>query len=525
MKKSLNVLCIVLVIMMLCACTKEPVSGNNTNTTPPATEEPSGEVKSWDGPIATSFSGGSGTKDDPYQIATAAELAYLASQVNNAVETYKNKYIELTADIDLGGRSWIPIGLNIVYADGQCFMGTFNGNNHTVTNMLLDDPSVVEIEDGAINIGLFGVVEYGTIENLVVSNSNMNYSVSSGDNVRSGIIVGYVADGIVRNCSFVGNITTEHEISDKSKIKDGYISQYLGGVVGRVDNSKVISCHFVGSIDVSTSVSAAELEESIAVSVGGLIGVSCQSWVSECNSSGSINTDFMSDEIENSKEQYCWIFSGGILGMSLESGVDRSLSNAFVTANLDASKVISPKEVYYMRAEVGGIVGRVSVDTNGTLPSVINECVSMGNISIDCPKGLIRSGGLVGCINHGGLVNSYSIGKVTSATEDVILIGGISGTCISSSLENCYSSSRLSYSDSRYAAGGIIGYSEEDGNIVNNCYYQRTATDTNNGIGTPLSKSQMKDPTYYKGFDFDDVWEISDNPEHGYLKLKNVVYD
>ena len=92
MKKSLNVLCIVLVIMMLCACTKEPVSGNNTNTTPPATEEPSGEVKSWDGPIATSFSGGSGTKDDPYQIATAAELAYLASQVNNAVETYKNKY-------------------------------------------------------------------------------------------------------------------------------------------------------------------------------------------------------------------------------------------------------------------------------------------------------------------------------------------------------------------------------------------------------------------------------------------------
>ena len=42
----------------------------------------------WDGSIATSFEGGEGTPNDPYQIATAAQLAYFASLINNAAEMY-----------------------------------------------------------------------------------------------------------------------------------------------------------------------------------------------------------------------------------------------------------------------------------------------------------------------------------------------------------------------------------------------------------------------------------------------------
>lgn len=524
MKKSLNVLCIVLVIMMLCACTKEPVSGNNTNTTPPATEEPSGEVKSWDGPIATSFSGGSGTKDDPYRIATAAELAYLASQVNNAVETYKNKYIELTADIDLGGRSWIPIGLNIVYADGQCFMGTFNGNNHTVTNMLLDDFSVVEIEDGAINIGLFGVVEYGTIENLVVSNSNMNYSVTGYNNVSSGAIVGVVLDGVVRNCSAFVDITTKYEVSE-SNIIDQYNGYSLGGIVGMILKSEIDSCHFIGSIDAVASISSDELDDDeITVTVGGVSGDAALSKVLNCSSNGYVSTGFKTGRVKVPSTCIIIYALGGISGEALGTEMERNLSKTSVTAIFDTSEVVS-ENTQYMSSCAGGLVGSVGYYEN--TPSFINECASMGDVAIDCPVGYSCSGGLVGFSKCSELLNSYAIGKVVAtSTEDLIQIGGISGMCTRSYLENCYSSSRLSYSDSRYGGGGIIGYSEEeDGNTVINCYYQRTATDTNNGIGTPLSKSRMKDPTYYKGFDFDDVWEISDNPEHGYLKLKNVVYD
>ena len=56
----------------------------------------------WDGSIAAAFAGGIGTAEDPYQIATGAQLAYLASTVNSG-ETYAGKNFVLTTDIDLNG--------------------------------------------------------------------------------------------------------------------------------------------------------------------------------------------------------------------------------------------------------------------------------------------------------------------------------------------------------------------------------------------------------------------------------------
>lgn len=62
----------------------------------------------WDGSIATAFAGGSGTGNDPYQIADGAQLAYLANSVNGG-ESYADTYFVLTANIDLGNKDWTPI--------------------------------------------------------------------------------------------------------------------------------------------------------------------------------------------------------------------------------------------------------------------------------------------------------------------------------------------------------------------------------------------------------------------------------
>lgn len=81
----------------------------------------SSESTVWDGTIATSFAGGDGTQDDPYQIANGAQLAYLATIVNQGGGlTIKDKYYALTADIYLNdisyddwesnAKSWTPIG-------------------------------------------------------------------------------------------------------------------------------------------------------------------------------------------------------------------------------------------------------------------------------------------------------------------------------------------------------------------------------------------------------------------------------
>lgn len=87
-------------------------------------------VDTWDGTtIADKFAAGDGTQGNPFQIETAAQLAYFAKTVNEG-EAYLHKYIVLTADIDLANKEWTPIGN---YSNP--FKGNFNGDNHTVTGM------------------------------------------------------------------------------------------------------------------------------------------------------------------------------------------------------------------------------------------------------------------------------------------------------------------------------------------------------------------------------------------------------
>ena len=103
-----------------------------------------GTVDTWNGTtIADGFAAGTGTENDPYQINTAAELAYFAKTVN-AGERYDKKYIILKNNINLNDKEWTPIG-----TDRNPFRGNFDGRNHTVTGMLISNSS-------ADYVGLFG---------------------------------------------------------------------------------------------------------------------------------------------------------------------------------------------------------------------------------------------------------------------------------------------------------------------------------------------------------------------------------
>ncbi len=87
----------------------------------------------WDGTAASDFHSGKGTKTDPYKIASAEELAYLAKSVNEG-NTYAGESFSLECDIDLNNLEWTPIGTY----DYQ-FGGNFDGNGHTVSNLKMSD--------------------------------------------------------------------------------------------------------------------------------------------------------------------------------------------------------------------------------------------------------------------------------------------------------------------------------------------------------------------------------------------------
>ena len=66
------------------------------------------ETNVWDGTIASGFAVGTGMENDPYQINTAAELAYFAKSVNDG-KWYDGEYIILKNNINLNNQEWTPI--------------------------------------------------------------------------------------------------------------------------------------------------------------------------------------------------------------------------------------------------------------------------------------------------------------------------------------------------------------------------------------------------------------------------------
>ena len=79
---------------------------------------------------APAYGGGSGTQDDPWIIATVEDITTLAATVNDGTY-YEDAYFKQTADLDMTGVDWEPIG----YSDNDdiYFCGNYDGDNHPVT--------------------------------------------------------------------------------------------------------------------------------------------------------------------------------------------------------------------------------------------------------------------------------------------------------------------------------------------------------------------------------------------------------
>lgn len=126
----------------------------------------------WDGSVAAALAVGDGkTEGTAFEISNGAELAYLAQEVNKGT-TYAGVYFKLTANIDLGGSEWTPIGYSKYdnnanrVNDSIIFAGTFDGQGHTISNLTIS-------ENGASkHSGLFGYSS-GTIKNLYLENANI----------------------------------------------------------------------------------------------------------------------------------------------------------------------------------------------------------------------------------------------------------------------------------------------------------------------------------------------------------------
>lgn len=162
--------------------------------------EPTSDSAMWNGDVAISFAGGSGTSTDPYIISSEGELKKLSEDVNSGND-YCGQYFILSNDLDLNFQLWTGIG-----NESTPFRGIFDGNGYSVANLCV-------IKNG----GLFGVVENGEICNLFIQNT-VNYSIgSSWDNgkfIDGNLVFKVLKGSSIKNCIFDGLIYETGGIAD-----------------------------------------------------------------------------------------------------------------------------------------------------------------------------------------------------------------------------------------------------------------------------------------------------------------------
>lgn len=170
-----------------------------------------------DGNTNAPMAGGSGTKDDPYQIATAAQL--------DAIHDWPTAtYYVLVNDIDLSGIEWVPYSGYI----------NFDGQGHTVSNLTITGTNI----NSRVNVGMFGGLKSywsnyyaGTFQSWV-SNLNLkdvNIDITGTDNYTTTLCVGAIVGGYdgfndsvyIQNCTASGKINVQ-----------GGFRAWVGGLTG-----------------------------------------------------------------------------------------------------------------------------------------------------------------------------------------------------------------------------------------------------------------------------------------------------
>lgn len=204
-------------------------------------------------------------------ITTAAELVALAEEVNNGICTYEGRVVRLGADIDMTGVLMPTIGIT-----DHPFMGEFNGQSHTISNL-----SITSAND---NVGLFGALMNAYVHNVRIDGASI-----LGEN-HVGVLFGttmyspcYISDVLVENSSVTGLGS-------------------VGGIGGRVADSKNIAyatierCYFKGSV------TTAYANTNDAAWAGGICGNVLRGAITDCGCDTTITWGGNADDDDPNRD-------------------------------------------------------------------------------------------------------------------------------------------------------------------------------------------------------------------------------
>jgi len=241
---------------------------------------------------APTANGAKGTALKPYIIDEYDDLVWIADQVNTGATKYSGMYFLQTADIDMSGKSWTPIGGQVISSSLCTFCGNYNGNGYTISNLTCTSSLAY--------VGLFGYINGGSINNLKLYNVQITNTDVSITSKCIGALAG-TCIASVTNCHVTGTISLVSDV-ECSTVMGGLIGSGsgtvtrcsvdatvtssnslagLGGIIGK-HSGNIENCMFKGTVTNSSAVAKNEL--------GGIAGWITGGNIRHCYSTGTLTT-------------------------------------------------------------------------------------------------------------------------------------------------------------------------------------------------------------------------------------------
>ncbi|MEI6555928.1 MAG: GDSL-type esterase/lipase family protein [Paludibacter sp.] len=362
----------------------------------------------WTGTIAAGFSGGNGSQATPYLISTGEELAYLASLANASPQTSNantaGKYYKLTADIDLNGptKSWTPIGI----ATATAFAGNFDGDNHSISNIYINDATTVYA-------GLFGYPTGTASVNVIIKNLTIASGSITVTNASStvGAFAGRSIYTQFINCKNAINVKG---VSQVAGIVGTFGSSTTTGIIEYCSNSGAISCSgaglhvggIVGNAAVATTGNTSYIR--YCYNTGAVTAVSNAGGIAGSASSGilTIKECFNKGAISAAS-----VDAGGIVGYGY--GASFNVLNCYNTATVKQTTSSATSSTN------GGILGYPGGNALAKYFKEITNCYNTGAVTATKTGGIVEAiagalkGGALTTDGTGSVVNSYYLSTLT----------------------------------------------------------------------------------------------------------------
>lgn len=262
------------------------------------------------------FAGGTGTAEDPYQVADLDQL----QEVGNHLDQHFIQTADINAEDTQGwneGMGFEPIGA------GFEFTGTYDGDGYVIENLIIFRESMDEV-------GLFSRLAGGTIRNVALIDANI-----TGDG-HTGSVLGFNNGGTVSNSYTTGNVSGGHRVgglvgtANPGTIENSNAtanvsgSRRVGGLVGHNQGgATVINSYATGNVSVSFG---------DGHDAGGLVGA---------NAGAEIHNSYATGFVTAIGRR-----AGGLVGQNHNSGI---ITNSYATGIASASDE---------QGMVGGFVGR-----------------------------------------------------------------------------------------------------------------------------------------------------------------------